>query len=228
MLLTGNPGSGKSTFGEELARTYEDKVVIVSAEGSRTMREFYGRVLDSLGGPAAHPSTTSDREMAVLRAIKSLGIKALVVDEIQDLSKGTDRELNRVLAGIKFLTNRARLPLICLGALDSSNAFRTDKHLAQRLRPFKLPEWKVDQAFADFVGNIEAILPLRRPSSLRNAEALTFLIKCSGGGLRAIMERIALAAAHAILSGEESLTLKTLEEAEFAPSVELQKKLKYA
>jgi hypothetical protein len=228
MLLTGNPGAGKSTFGEELARINDDKVVVVSAEGSRTMREFYGRVLQSLDGPGARPVSTSDREMAVLRIFRALEIKALVVDEIQDLSKGTDRELNRVLAGIKFLTNTARLPLICMGALESSNAFRNDKHLAQRLRPFLLPVWKIDQCFADFIGNLEAMLPLRRPSNLRNDAALSFLINCSGGGLRAIMERIALAGVRAILSGEECLTLQGLEEAEFAPPVEMLQDLKYA
>lgn len=228
LLLTGNPGSGKSTFGEELARAYDEKVVVVSAEGSRTIREFYGRVLASLSGPAVHPGSTTDREMAVLRVIKALGIKALVVDEIQDLAKGTDRELNRVLAGIKFLTNKARLPLICMGALDSKSAFRTDEHLAQRLRPYSLPKWKVDQQFADFIGNLEAMLPLRRPSSLRNEDALTYLITCSNGSLRAIMERVALAAVHAILTGEECLTLKGLEAAEFAPSMEKLRKLKYA
>jgi len=228
ILLTGNPGAGKSTFGEELARAHDNKVIIVSAEGSSTMREFYGRVLEAIDGPAVYPVSTSDREMAVLRVIKALDIKALVVDEIQDLSKGTDRELSKVLAGMKFLTNRARLPLICMGAMESSNAFRNDEHLKQRLRPFVLPIWKSDQLFADFIGNLESMLPLRRPSSLRNDAALNYLIKRSGGSLRAIMEHIVLASVRAILSGEECVTLSGLKEAEFAPPVEMLRKLKYA
>lgn len=219
MLLMGDPGAGKSTFGEELKRAHGNRIVMVDAEGARSMREFYGRVLESLDGPVARSVHTPDREMAVLRVFKALGIQALVVDEVQDLAEGTDRELQRVLAGIKFLTNTARIPLICLGAQESTQTFRNDKHLAQRLQPFLLPVWKVDQEFADLIGNLESMLPLRKPSSIRNEVALKYLIECSGGSLRPIMRRITCAAVRAILSGEESLTLDGLKKAEFAPSI---------
>lgn len=221
MLLMGEPGAGKSTFGEELVRAYGGRIVVVSTEGARSMREFYGRTLEALDGPVARSVHTPDREMAALRVFKALGIQALIVDEIQDLAKGTDRELQRVLAGIKFLTNTARIPLICLGAPESTQTFRTDKHLAQRLQPFHLPVWTVDQGFADLIGNLESMLPLRKPSSIRNEAALKYLIDCSGGSLRYIVQRITCAAVRAILDGEECLTLKGLEAAELAPSISM-------
>src|SRR6185312_5921800 len=219
MLLMGEPGAGKSTFGEELVRAYSGKVVVVSAEGARSMREFYGRVLESLDGPVARTLYTPDREMAVLRGFKALEVHALEEDEVPDLAKGTDRELQRVLAGIKFLTNTARIPLICLGAPESTRTFRNDKHLAQRLQPFHLPVWAVDQGFADLIGSLELMLPLRKPSSIRNEMALKYLIECSGGSLRHIVQRITCAAVRAVLDGEECLTLKGLKAAEFAPTI---------
>ncbi|TAM27068.1 MAG: hypothetical protein EPN68_06475 [Rhodanobacter sp.] len=221
MLLMGEPGAGKSTFGEELNRAYTGRIAVVSAEGARSMRELYGRVLQSLDGPVARSMHTPDRELVVVRVFQALKIQALIVDEVQDLAKGTDRELQRVLAGIKYLTNVARIPLICLGTPEATQTFRNDKHLAQRLPPFHLPVWKVDQAFADLIGNLETMLPLRKPSALRNEPALKYLVECSGGSLRTIMGRITCAAVRAILSGEECLTLNGLKEAEVAPPLRM-------
>lgn len=218
MLLMGEPGAGKSTFGEELALVGKGPIVMISAEGARSMREVYGRVLQALDGPVAKSMHTPDRELAVIRLFRALQVKAFVVDEIQDLAKGTQREHERVLLSIKYLSNTARIPLICLGAPESEQAFRVDKHLAKRLRPFRLPLWTLDQPFADLVSNIEATLPLRKASALRNTEALKYLLDISGGSLRDIMARITCAAVRAILNGEECLTLQGLKDAEFAPA----------
>lgn len=218
MLLMGEPGAGKSTFGEELTRAGKGPIVMISAEGARSMREVYGRVLQALDGPVAKSMHTPDRELAVIRLFRALKINALVVDEIQDLAKGTQREHERVLLGIKYLSNTARIPLICLGAPESGQAFRVDKHLARRLRPFQLPLWTLDQSFVDLVAIAEATLPLRKASAMRNEATLKYLIEITEGSLREIMARIACAAVRAILSGEECLTLQGLKEAEFAPA----------
>lgn len=218
MLLMGEPGAGKSTFGEELARETAGKVVVINAEGARTMREFYGRILQVVDGPIARRMHTPDRELAVLRILRALGVKALVVDEVQDLAKGTDRELQRVLFGIKYLSNALRAPLFCLGTPEASSAFRSDRHLAQRLRNFHLPTWTLDQSFADLVAVVVETLPLRCASTLRNEAALRYLLEISGGSLRNIMERITCAAVRSILSGEERLTLQGLKDAEFVPA----------
>lgn len=218
MLLTGEPGVGKSTFGEELARSSKGRIVMISAEGARSMRELYGRVLQFLDGPVARSMHTPDRELAVIRLFKALGVTGLAVDEIQDLAKGTQREHQQVLLGIKYLTNVARIPLFCLGTPESERAFRVDKPLAKRLRPFQLPQWKLDQSFVDLITTIEEMLPLRKASAIRNEAVLKYLLEISGGSLREIMARITCAAVRAILSGEESLTLNGLQEAEFAPA----------
>lgn len=217
MLLTGEPGVGKSTFGEELARSHDECIVMISAEGARSTRELYGRVLQSLDGPVARSMHTPDRELAIIRLFKALGVTGLVVDEIQDLAKGTQREHQRVLFAIKYLTNVARIPLFCLGTPESERAFRVDKPLKKRLPSFELPQWKLDQSFVDLIATIEEMLPLRKASALRNEAVLKYLLEISGGSLREIMARITCAAVRAILSGDESLTLNGLQEAEFAP-----------
>jgi hypothetical protein len=217
MLLMGEPGVGKSTFGEEIVRSGKGRIVMISAEGARSMRELYGRVLQSFDGPVARSMHTPDRELAVIRLFKAFNVRGFAVDEIQDLTKGSQREHQQVLMGIKYLSNIARIPLFCLGTPDAAKAFYVEKSLEKRLRPFTLPQWKLDQSFADLIKAVEQTLPLRKPSAIRNEATLRYLLDISGGSLREIMARITCAAVRAILSGEEALTLQGLKDAESAP-----------
>lgn len=214
MLLMGDAGSGKTTFGELVqaiyARDDDRKVVLIDASGARTMREVYGRVLQSLDGPVSRTMHTPDREMAVIRILRLLKVRALVVDEIQSVAEGTPRDQRRVLDGLKYLMNVAKVPLICLGAPESERSLVTDRHLAQRLKVFKLEPWRVDNDFLDFLRAVQAQLPLRKSSHLCDERVLEFLIKTSSGGLRRIMSIITSAAVKAVLSGEERMTLRGL------------------
>ena len=222
MLLMGDSGSGKTTFGELVQAIYakddDRRIVIIDASGARTMREVYGRVLQSLDGPVSRTMHTPDREMAVIRILRLLKVRALVVDEIQSVAEGTPRDQRRVLDGLKYLMNVAKVPLICLGAPESERSLVTDRHLAQRLKVFRLEPWKVDNDFLDFLLAVLAQLPLRKPSLLRDERVLAFLIKASSGGLRRIMSIVTSAAVQAVLSGEERLTLRGLMDAVDVPS----------
>lgn len=218
MLLTGNPGAGKSTFGEELVRLGDGKILMIQAGGATNMRDVYGRVLHALNGPVPRSMSTPDRQNAVLRLFKALEIKGLVVDEIQDLKRGTKREHEQVLTSLKTLMNESRVALFCLGTPEADEALLLDKHLKARLRTFRLPPWCADQAFVNLLGVVERTLPLRRSSALRNPEVMEYLIEISGGGLREIMGRITSAGVHAILNGEERIDLAGLKAAANPPA----------
>jgi len=223
MLLMGDSGAGKTTFGDLLSGLFaadsgEGRIVMIDASGAKSMREIYGRVLQALDGPVGRSMHTPDRELAVIRLFRVLNVRALIVDEVQGIAEGNDKEQRRVLDGIKYLMNTARIPLICLGAPESERALVTDKHLAQRLPRFWLKPWQVDQDFLDFLTAVQTALPLRKPSELRDEAVLKFLIKATEGSLRRIMEIITNAAVQAILSGSECLTLDGLQNALAVPS----------
>jgi len=218
MLLTGEPGAGKSTLGEELVRMGQGRVLMIQAGGARNMRDIYGRVIHALNGPVSETTYTPDRQNTVLRLFKAMSIRGLVVDEIQDLKRGTQREHEQVLTSLKTLMNEGRVALFCLGTPESDQVLRLDKHLKARLRPFQFPQWQADQNLVDLLGVLETSLPLRRPSELRNPDVLQHLVDISDGSLRAIMARITCAGVRAILSGEERLDLAGLMAAAEPPS----------
>lgn len=223
MLLMGDSGAGKTTFGDVLGSLFaadsgEGRIVMIDASGAKSMREIYGRVLQALDGPVGRSMHTPDRELAVIRLFRALKVRALIVDEVQSIAEGNEKEQRRVLDGIKYLMNTTRIPLVCLGAPESERALVTDKHLAQRLPRFWLKPWQVDQDFLDFLTAVQTALPLRKPSELREEAVLKFLIEATEGSLRRIMEIITNAAVQAILSGSERLTLDGLQNALAVPS----------
>lgn len=223
MLLMGDSGAGKTTFGDLLgslfaANSGEGRIVMIDASGAKSMREIYGRVLQALDGPVGRSMHTPDRELAVIRLFRALKVRALIVDEVQSIAEGNEKEQRRVLDGIKYLMNTTRIPLVCLGAPESERALVTDRHLAQRLPRFWLKPWQVNQDFLDFLTAVQTALPLRKPSELRDEAVLKFLIEATEGSLRRIMEIITNAAVQAILSGSERLTLDGLRNALTVPS----------
>ena len=154
-----------------------------------------------------------DREQAVVRLFRALNVRALIVDEVQDIAKGSEREQQRVLDGIKFVMNTAGVSLIGLGAPESERALVTDRHLAQRLPVHRLEPWRVDQQFLDFLSTVTESFPLRNPSQVRNEKVLKYLIGQTEGSLRPIMDLLTKAAVRAIQTGRECLTLEGLQEA---------------
>lgn len=221
MLLLGDSGLGKTTFGKFVCDVYgtdeqKGRIVMFDASGARTTREVYGRILQSLDGPAARNMHGPDREQAVVRLFRALEVRALIVDEVQDIAKGSEREQQRVLDGIKHVMNTARVPLIGLGAPESERALVTDRHLAQRLSVHRLEPWRVDQEFLDLMSTVTESLPLRKPSQIRTERALKYLIEETGGSLRRIMDLLTKAAVRAIQTGRECLTLESLQEVAIA------------
>jgi hypothetical protein len=226
LLVTGAVGAGKTTLAHIVRRKYtktaanEAPIILISLTGARHMRTVYGRVLEALNGPVHASHRTSDREMAVMRILKTVRCRALIVDEVQDVLAGSLIEQRRTLDGIKFLMNELQLPILALGIPAAGEAFRSDLHLDARFKRFELPQWSVSDALASFLFNVERLLPLRHPSQLRTQSAMNFLVRHANGSLDGIMTLIRSAAVHAILSGEERIDDRMLRMGLDTPNVE--------
>jgi len=224
MVVSGEPGAGKTDLLEQLRDRYPEELarrgviatrptLLFSMCGVREARALYVRMLSALGHPEAASFTGRAREQLVLAAARSCDLKMLLIDEIQDVLKGTRAQQTATLETLRFLMNELRVVLIVAGSEEAELAISMDAHLSSRLKLKRLPRWTVDGYTAHFLEAMESSLPLRQRSRLHADGTMKLIIRLTGGQTDAIVTLIANAAAIAVESGEERITHGLLERA---------------
>ena len=226
LIVCSGRGNGKTSLADLIHRHYSEyhdpdlpSVVRVSISGVRDPRALYGRILEELGSPARISHRLSDRELLVQRLLRDVDCRLLILDEVQDVLLGSEREQQRALEGIKLLMNEVHLPVLAFGTESAGKAFIADPHLQARFVQVSMPAWKADSTLANFLAAYERVLPLKKPSNLAAPDNLKYLSKASEGILGRIVERVKNAALAAIADGTEHITLDGLRKAITRPAV---------
>ena len=226
LIVCAGKDNGKTSLAKLIHDRFNDYhhvdlpcVLRISMSGVRDARSVYGRIMEELGSPARISHRLSDRELLVQRLLRDVDCRLLILDEVQDILLGSEREQQRALEGIKLLMNELRLPILAFGAEKAGQAFNSDGHLAARFAQFTMPTWKADGTLANFVATYERFLPFGKPSNLAAQDKLGYLAKVGDGILGNIVRRIKNAALLAIAEGNDCITLDTLKKAVARPSV---------
>lgn len=224
MVLIGAPGSGKTDLLEQLRDRYPGEsarrgliatrpTLLFSMCGVREARALYVRMLSALGHPETAAFTGRAREQLVLTAARACALKMLLIDEIQDVLKGTRTQQTATLETLRFLMNELHVVLIVAGSEEAELAISMDMHLSSRLKLKRLPKWEVDGYLAHFLSAMESSLPLRQASRLHAEGTMRLIVRLTGGQTDAIVTLVANAAAIAVESGCERITQTLLERA---------------
>lgn len=225
IVVSSERGNGKTTLAHIINRQYNDRcesdrpfVVEISMSGARDARTVYGRILENLGSPARISHRVSDRETLVSRLLRSVGCRLLVLDEVQDIMLGNEREQQRALEGIKFLMNELQMHVLGFGTDKAFQGLASDPHLEARFTEYVLPRWKADSTLANFLATYERCLPLPEPSHLGREEVVKHMAKVGGGTLGKIVTRLQNAALAALCAGERSISMSRIETAVMRPA----------
>lgn len=226
LIVVANRGNGKTSLSRLIHGRFDAYdspglpcVLRISISGVRDARSLYGRILEELGSPARISHRLSDRELLVQRLLREVDCRLLVLDEVQDVLLGSDREQQRALEGIKLLMNELSLPILAFGTDRAGQGFGADPHLQARFSHFAMPTWKADNTLANFLATYERLLPLKEPSNLAAAEKVAYLARMSEGVLGKIVTRVQNAALAAIVDGTEHITIAHLKAAVTRPAV---------
>lgn len=228
LVVSGKPGSGKTMLATAVRRRFPPQpatenmpstlpVLTISMTGAREAKTLYNRMLSALEVPDAMNYVGSDRERMVLKTCAAAGVKLLLVDEIQDILTSTARQQRIALDTVKFLMNELHIPIVALGTAEAPKAMQLDEHLNARFRYRELPVWKQDAYLVNFLDALEASLPLAKPSLLSSMPMMAAILRLSGGVLDRIVKTICYAAAHAVETGDECITVTLLERADIEP-----------
>jgi hypothetical protein len=135
----------------------------------------------------------------------------LLIDEINNMTTGGAVKQREFRNGIKDLGNDLKISIVAAGVEDAYTVFSTDPQLSNRFTPAALPIWKLDDNGGALLASFERRLPLRKASDLKQPQILQKVIWMSEGLIGEIYEILKRCAIAAIRSGEEQITLKSLE-----------------
>lgn len=224
LIVSAAKGNGKTSLSKLIHGRFngyghvdQPCVLRISMSGVRDARSVYGRIMESLGSPARISHRLSDRELLVQRLLRDVNCRLLVLDEVQDILLGSEREQIRALEGIKLLMNEVGVPILAFGAEKAAQAFNSDGHLAARFEQFTMPSWQADSTLASFVATYERCLPFEEPSNLSDPANLALLAKVGGGVIGNIVTRIKNAALTAFVEGTNRITTDILKRSESRP-----------
>jgi len=111
---------------------------------------------------------------------------------------------------LRFLSNEAKLSLVCFGITEAREAINGDVQLARRFDVITLPRWKANDEFQQLVLAIIRNFPLRQPSIL-TAGGLKRILRVTDGVTSKIFRLLNEVAIEAIETGAERLTDEAVE-----------------
>ncbi len=194
-------------------------ILALQMSGQPNERRLYSHILAALGAPQGPRSEISRLERSALSLLKTIGVQALVIDEIHNILAGTHREQRIVLNALRFLSNELKISLICFGVTDAREAISGDVQLARRFDELTLPRWSADARYEALIISILRNMPLREPTVL-TAKSLRRILQVTEGLTALIFRMLNELAIEAVKTGVERITDNAVER--WKPSIEIE------
>ncbi len=228
LLLVGQTNNGKTMIVEKFRRGHAPvealdadgrvaniPVLKIQMPAGPDERRFFAAILDELGmgqWPRDHLAAQQSTAVTLMRAT---GVRMLIIDELHNVLAGARNQQRRLLNLLRWMGNELQIPLVGVGTAEALRAIRSDDQLANRFEPLPLPLWTEDEAYRRLLGTLEALLPLRKPSGLVEPTIARAILARSEGVLGEIVTIVTRAAAEAVSSGTEKITLQQIEKSGF-------------
>jgi type II secretory pathway predicted ATPase ExeA len=236
LLLVGDTNNGKTMLARRFVQAHPAQdnpagdnvlapVILVQAPPVPDEGRFYNAILELLFAPYRPSERVDKKQFQVMKLLRYVDLKVLVIDEIHHILAGNLNRQRAFLNVLKYLGNELQISIVGIGTRDAFRAIQTDPQLANRFEPVVLPRWELDNDFLRLLASFERMLPLSNPSRLHGAELSTRLFAMCEGYIGELSRVLTEAAAHAVLSGRETIDLKTLDGIGWTPPSERKRRI---
>lgn len=227
LLLVGDTNNGKSAILRQFVarhRPYEMEqdgsmrwpVLDFQCPNDCDEKRFYNAILDRLFVPYRNSDRADKKQRQVIAILKQVGVKVLVIDEIQHiLVAGNQRRHTQLLNMIKFLSNELLIPMVCAGIRTALNAIQHDEQLKNRFDSETLHRWVIGDEYFRLLASFEQLLPLKKPSQLTDPSLAHRILSLSEGHIGEIAKVLRTASVLAITSKNEQITLPLLDKIKY-------------
>lgn len=226
LLLVGETNNGKSAILKRYNSLYPSiidtkkgiinrPVFLIQAQPTPDESRFYGQILQEAYFPHGKLERAESKQQKVIQALRELNVKVLVIDEFHHVLTGTANKQRIFLNVIKYLANELKISIVAAGIKEAYYVLSTDSQLMNRFDPLILPKWELNEDYYRLLATFENRIPLKKKSGLIDDLFPEKILSMSEGTIGEIFTILKLASKLAIESGEEKISLKSLEKIDY-------------
>lgn len=232
VFIVGETGSGKTRLGQHVcdlvtARSVHQSsnadhvpVVLVKCPEVSSRKQLAVQILSAMGAAFPKKHTFSDLMRQLEALAVPVGLRVIIIDDLQDLLRGrTRRGVQETALALRDIFDHLKITLVLLGTPESGVVVNDNLQLRKRI-PYRqsLPYFDLDNAqevqqFKKLIFEIERWLPLAESSSLVSSEVLMRLLKATNGIFQYLLDLLDQAIVEACRDGRESIDMDHLRRA---------------
>lgn len=226
LLIAGATFNGKSSLIERFKTLHPPKetpegikfpVLAVEFPPVPDELRFYNRMLEVLQIPYNPGDTIRKREPQIHSLLPSLGVEALLIDEIHNMLAGHPTKQRQMLNALRSLSNLLKIGLVCAGTREAARGLSVDPQLANRFPPMPLPLWEPDAQWQRLITSFECLMPLPEPSFLGAREAASQIFALAEGMIGELKLVLAACLKAALTANKSRVDSEILKNIDFVP-----------
>lgn len=226
VFIVGETGSGKTRLGQHIceivtARSVQVNpnadhvpIVMVKCPEVSSRKQLVVQILSAMGSAFPKKHTFADLMRQLEALSKPVGLKVIVVDDLQDLLRGRTRKgVQETALALRDIFDHLSITLVLLGTPESIVVVNDNLQLRKRI-PFRhsLPYFDLAnpqevQTFKKLIHEVERWLPLFETSNLTTADILIRLLKATNGIFQYLLDLLDQAIIEACNEGRESIQI---------------------
>lgn len=221
LLVVSESNNGKSRIGKricELNPASEDPqtgrtvlpALFIEMPAAPDESRLYDEILVTLWQPFRSKDPVGGKQHQVVATMRQLGVRLLVIDELQNILGARKDRRRPLLDAIRYLSNQCKVPVAAMGMPEVMVLLASYPSVINRLQAFELPLWGLNDDFRTLVSSFERIIPLRERSRLTSVAMTSLLHDMTGGRIGELRDLLVEATETALRAGEERITMDLL------------------
>lgn len=229
LLVVGASNNGKTAIARRFhARHVEPEdpeaershipVALIQAPNGPRIAPLLTAIITALGRAPVARRTTAQLRTEAYTAMRDVGLRLLLIDDLHNI-RGSG--VGAMLVELREIGSVTGVSLGCFATREIAYVLRQDEQLANRLEPFVLPRWRIDDAdYLRLLATFARQLPLWRPSRLTDPDLAARILAIADGLIGGVATVLRRAAAEAVRTEHERIDAAMLDRVGLvAPSV---------
>jgi Bacterial TniB protein len=196
------------------------KAILIETPPTPGEGQLYDEILMAFSKKPRPNQSPDMKRPVVVELLREIGVRILVLDEINNILAGSVAKQRAFLNTLKYLSNKLGLSIIASGTPEALSVVKTDPAIDNRLRKEYLPLWGCDMNYRQLLASFEQMLPLKEPSSISRRELAALVHSRTDGTIGSTSTLLAEAAKWAIRNGQETIDERALKECSFKSKAE--------